>query len=202
MSASPTTDHHQVSDIKSKFENTAHNDVPILRKTRPSTRRTNDEQPPSPGGNKMANKRISSDLNSIFSKRTSVSSIGSGTGSARSSVVLNQGTGSARNSAILNRNSTSSNNFNDSFGELRSKFNRNSIPKDPLSKRSSEPNQDMAPEGDEKLMDEENNESTGISEFDLDSVVIESQKLSHLTTNRAHKTNQRQRRPPSKFAKK
>ena len=56
---------------------------------------------------------------------------------------------------------------------------------------------------DELDMEEKDSSPTVIDDFDLDSVLIESEKLNHFTTNRARKTKQlKQRRLPSKHAKK
>ena len=181
---SATSENSQISDIRGKFETAdpSHNEVPVLRKTRPTIRRTND------GTNKMGSKCISKDLDAIFSKRASVNSMSSGTSSAR-------------NSEVLNRLSTSSIMSNHLAEDLQQK-NRNSIGKDMISRNSLEFASNLASIRDETLEQGENGVSSGINDFDLDSVVIESQKLSHLTNNRARKPNQKQRRKPTKFAKK
>ena len=181
---SAKSDNSQISDIRGKFENPdpSHNEIPVLRKTRPTIRRTND------GTNKMDSKRISKDLDAIFSKRASVNSMSSGTSSAR-------------NSEVLNRLSTSSIMANQLAGDLQEK-NRNSIGKDIISRNSLEFDPTLATIRDETVEERGNGVSSGINDFDLDSVVIESQKLSHLTNNRARKPNQKQRRKPTKFAKK
>ena len=181
---SALSDNSQISDIRGKFENPdpSHNEIPVLRKTRPTIRRTND------GTNKMGSKCISKDLDAIFSKRASVNSMSSGTSSAR-------------NSAVLNRLSTSSIMSNHLDGDLHEK-NRDSIGKDIIPRNSLEFDPNLATIKDETLDEGGNEVSSGINDLDLDSVVIESQKLSHLTNNRARKPNQNQRRKPTKFAKK
>ena len=199
VSRSSTSSISSLNDIKSKFENPApvHTDVPILRKTRPSTKRPKDDQPSKPFA--MGNQRISKDLDAIFGKRVSVSS-------------MDSGTNSQRNSAVLNRLSTSSIISNDSLGDHREKSNRNSTLKELPIQETLDPNQISTPRCDDVLEKENNDEldkeekdssPTVIDDFDLDSVLIESEKLNHLTTNRARKTKQlKQRRLPSKHAKK
>ena len=71
-----------------------------------------------------------------------------------------------------------------------------------ISRNSLEFDPNLATIRDEKLEEVGNGASSSINDFDLDSVVIENQKLSHLTNNRARKPNQKQRRKPTKFAKK